>query len=1045
MFTTSTAAAAPSSPPVSSTSPELIASPPPPPPPALSLSPPSDLIPERRITSKSSLRSLRSFGSSTHEDDADDTLDPAAAADDKSLIRPSILRRLSPGLAARVKLLDGSNKLAALSRNSPSAIGRIPEEQIKVLDYQHQDLSIKVERKGRAWHGLHLPLRDRKQHPGSDHLEGLDRDLLPELSFSDSDQGFSALESTPTIAEADQTVQSPNLTIEPEEPSPTMSAVDASPVSTVLPPTMAPNTQEPTDFEQYVQRTRDIEATRDSQAMPPPPPPKDEPRPTSSASASMSAFFNPKQRPGSMYSFSSFSRVPFLKQVQQLTSIPLPPPSSIKTSVEVMPNAPGAVQAVMGAGEQVQRWIKKAEHVLGGLDVDDEVDWAASGGREGIEEIDKAIAKFDGLINAYVMIIEGVQLRDDIGDVNPDNLETVVSQMDFVLQSWTTMKTKLRVVKGHVELAMEWEELWDSVFGDVETEVDELTQQLYQLEEKRHQVMNQPPPADQEPIVQALDINELETIVEETPSHGNIASHKRLSMGSIFAVPATTDTPAIQTPHDDSYHSDLIAIFARLQPLRASLDFVPMRLSMFQARATKVYPSACRDLDERRSQLDQGYQALEKEAESLRKEFSEDRWILVFRNAGSQAQKMFESVERSIVKLQDGIEAGAHVHNPGNMAKRVESYEAKKQHYIPAIERVVSIVQKGINDRLTVNGETVTLLSDMRNKVDALKASIRVMDSSLDEYHIPPSHQLRDSISTILTMDSPASIPDTPGSSPASSVIMTPANALKGSSTPLGSSSRRGSSVSSAARSTLSKVRRLSGLAQPPASLATKKSAIPKLMAPSPAKMNVAATPTPAARKIPRPAPAPAVKDKRPRWNASTNTNDLDVGHVYWRASSPSPFRKSSGHMSRPASTLPGLSVRDMSASPAPSTGRSLSRLSSRFTSRSPGRSGSPTPTRGLLDPPPYSKLRRAAEDQENFPTTPRNRQSYAAPSSFSRSVSQEHGRGLFSPTKSTRPGTALGHSGSRRISLLPMPKPQSGRESAAGNRSKLSDRPRWR
>jgi hypothetical protein len=137
---------------------------------------------------------------------------------------------------------------------------------------------------------------------------------------------------------------------------------------------------------------------------------------------------------------------------------------------------------------------------------------------------------------------------------------------------------------------------------------------------------------------------------------------------------------------------------------------------------------------------------------------------------------------------------------------------------------------------------------------------------------------------------------------------------------------------------------------------------------------------------------------------------------------------------------MPSPHRRDQSASPAPPTSRSVSRVSSRLASRSPGRGSSPSPRRSILDPPPYSKLQKAGP--AGLTNTPRNRQSYAG-MSFSRSVSQTHDSGMLSPTKTTRPGTSLGHSGTgnRRVSLLPLPKPRSGGDS----RSKLSERPPWR
>ncbi|PLB41302.1 KAR9 family protein [Aspergillus candidus] len=1029
--------------------------PPPPPPPALAFSPPDDPPRPSRVKAKSSLRSLRSLGSS-HGDDRNTSPSPSPSrsrsrspspnpnqpASEKSLIPPSILRRLSPGLAARVKLLDGSHKNSARSRN-PGAVGRIPQEHIKELDNLHKDLSVRVVRKGKAWNA------SLGEHPPNE--QDLDPDIWEVVEPGAPDAPSVHREQQPTPAEtpSETPSETPERTLEPplefrppESTSPDEEIRQTPPAMSVIEePALAPpgpasaddsNAPEQTDFEKYVQTTRE----NDGHQPPPPPPKDDQPsRPASSASSS----FNPARasRTDSIY---SFGRSSFSNQISQLTSVSLPQPSSLESTIAGIATAPSAVKALTSAAEQIKIWIGKASDVLGGLDAEDDVEWAAAGGREGLESVDKAITRFESLVNVYVKAIEEVQLRDDINEVGPESLNIIVVQMDSVIQNWAQIKRRLRAVKEQVELAMEWEELWNSVLGDVGAEVDDLGRLVFEMEEKRHMTMSTAPESHS-----GVDINELETIVEETPS----ASSKRLSMEPILAAPPTLATPIIQTPHDDTNHSNLIALFARIQPLRASLDFLPMRMSMFQSRAESIFPSACEELEERRSRLEKSYRALEADAESLRRELSEDRWILVFRGAGGQAQKMFESVERSIGKLQEGLETGGHLHNPADLVKKIESYEAKRQHYVPAIERVLTIIEKGVQDRRTVNGETIRLLSDMTSRIDALKASMRVMDASLEDVSLSRSQHMRDSISTIVTTDSPTtgSGIDSPGSSPASSVVMTPA--MKGSTTPLGGSSRRGSSVSSAARSTMNKVRRFSGIPQATATLTGKKSAIPKpsftaspskpsFSATSPSKHSYrATTPTPFARRAPP--PIPAALANRPRWSSSVNTNDLDVGHSRLQAPSPLPSRNN--RLSRPASTLPFSHSRDLSVSPAPP--RTRSRISSRLGSHSPAPGASPTPSRSLLDPPPYSKLRRPL-GPEAMVNTPRNRQSYAG-LSFGRSVSHAPDNGLLSPTKAARPETALGHSGSRRISLLPMPKGRSGRDSATGNRSKVDDRPRWR
>jgi hypothetical protein len=784
-----------------------------------------------------------------------------------------------------------------------------------------------------------------------------------------------------------------------------------------------------TDFEKYVDDTKRHE--EQSHDVPPAPPPKDSPPASMHSSSNSQSYSNPTrvQRAESIY---SFSRASFSNQLSQLTSIPLPQAEVLETSISNIATAPAAVRVLNGHADQIQIWISRAANVLSGLDAEDDVEWAAAGGREGLEGVDKAIVQFATLVNVYMTSIENVQLREDIAKVDADSLRTMISQMETITTKWTGIENKLKGVKGLVELAMEWEELWSNVLGDVGMEIDNLSGMIFEMEEKRHQTLMEPA----EPAG-GLDINELETIVEESPIKGRSPA-SRLSIGPMLATAA--GTPVIKTPQDDTSYSNLMALFARMQPLRASLDFLPMRLSMFQSRAESVFPSACEELDERRDRLEKSYQVLEADATALKKELGEDKWIIVFRNAGSQAQKMFDSVERSIAKLQEALESNAQVTNPSSLTKRMENYEAKKMHYVPAIERVITIIQKGVNERLTVNGEILRLLSDMTSRTDALKASLRVMDTSLEDVQVLRGQQLRDSISSIVTMDSPAtgSVIDTPGSSPASSVIMG-GNGWK---TPLGGSSRRESSVGSAStRSTMSKVRRFSGIPQASATLTGRKSSIPipaGLASPTPSYGSSygssSITPTPASRRISRtPQPSSTISN-RPRWTNSTNLNDDPNNYTIRKSSAPA-------RTPRPSSTLANPFRRESTASPAPGAGpgRSLSRLSNRLasSSRSPARNlTSPTPARSsLLDPPPYSRLRRPS----GLSDAPRSRQSFAGMPSFGRSASRAQ-ESIESPSKSMRPGTALGHSTNKRASLLPLPK-RNDKPAA----QPADTRPRWR
>ena len=255
----------------------------------------------------------------------------------------------------------------------------------------------------------------------------------------------------------------------------------------------------------------------------------------------------------------------------------LPQPDSLLASINALPSSRKAIKALNGAAEQIQLWTKKALKVLDNLDADEDVEWAAAAGRDGLDETEKTINKFENLVNVYVVSIEELQSRPDISDVRPEDLQGVVELMEIVLDAWENVRKKVKKVHEQVEMAMEWEELWSTVLSEVGAELDGLSQLVFEMEEKRHFAYKSD---DRNGPTQNIDLNELESFIDE-PKEKRQTPNSRFSLPPAFEA-SPLGSPIIENPADDS---NLLALFARMQPLRASLDFLPMRLSMFQNRA----------------------------------------------------------------------------------------------------------------------------------------------------------------------------------------------------------------------------------------------------------------------------------------------------------------------------------------------------------------------------------------------------------------------------------------------------------------------------
>ncbi|MBE7179884.1 MAG: hypothetical protein INR71_01540 [Terriglobus roseus] len=670
---------------------------------------------------------------------------------------------------------------------------------------------------------------------------------------------------------------------------------------------------------------------------PPPPPPKDDEPPSAvSSTYDPSIAFNPYglSRTNSIY---TLSRVSFNNQISQLTSIKLPDASSLAASIDAIPTAHVAVRALNEAAEQIRRWIRKASEVLNGLDAEDDVEWAAAG-RESLEDVNTAVTRFDELIQIYLTAIERVQARPDIANLQPQDLEVLVDRMESITNDWngsSGIKKTLKDTKTQVDMALEWEELWNIVLGEIGVELEALERYVFEMEERRHRSISVDVLGEGG---NKLDIKELETIVEEAPGRAQAKNGASNPESHRFSVAAFPPNHAAEAARNGAQGEDatLIQLAARMQPLRASLDFLPMRLAPFILKADKTFPTACGDLERRRKQLEEKYQKLDQDAEALRRELGEDQWVLVFRNAGRQMLKMCESVGRTMEKLRDSLEDGEQHTNPPAMFTKIQTYESKKMHYGQAIERVLNVIDTGVRDRLTVNGEILTLQKEMRQRWSELQAEMKAMDFVLVELNINKNN-LRDSISTILSMDRASAVSstlDTPGSSPASSVVLTSRKSSEYGTPGFRAKSRQGSFASSTRTQIHASAgnRRHSSL--PVAKNYGRDYTSPYSQKAIAAQRSISSsisedrstsslsssrfgtssvTPT-QGRRTPVRTPNSADASK-PRWNSSTNMRDTVVGHNFRAASSgtPSQYRKepspSNGtvkpHLRPPRSALP--------------------------------------------------------------------------------------------------------------------------------------------
>lgn len=939
-------------------------------------------------------------------------------------------------------------------------VGRIDEDELRRLDELHKRRGFSIERRGTAWSGIgpppdiletspvpqvETPPVPQVVTPPDPPLEvtpldpPIDTPPVPQIDTSPIPRA-----DTPPVESADTSPQPPAdtrpappadtslppvvvdtplvpqstgesvpaLAMEPDTESDHSSVISTS--DKVMPSESEAEGDDVRDMQKY--RLPDITKTKSlSQTVtatpevateveiPPPPPPKDTP-PIEEVSVlddnngiDIEAYFQKRHlhssRANSIYTLSKAS---FTNQIQGLTSMKLPP-TTIASEIISLPSSTLAGRALYKAANDIRLWMAKATEVLSGLDAEDDVEWAAAAGREGLAEVDAAIGKFEGLVTVYISAIEDLQARSDIALLPNMDQTTLVGQMEEIVSTWATIKHTLKDIKNQVEIAMEWEELWNNVLGEIGAEVENLSRLVFEMEERRHRVISESVAESAE----KFDIADLETIVEETPRQQLNMQNKRFSMPPTLAVMS----PISPIPQIEKENSRLLSLFAKLQPLRASLDFLPMRLASFQARARGIFPSACDELMRRKTQLEEQEKKLESEADALREELGEDKWVHSFRQAGSKAVAMYDSCMKSIQRLTQAIDE----HDDEKLASRIATYKDKRDHYPPSMKRVLELIDIEMKHRSTVNGEILRIQQDVRQKVTDLESVIADMDAILDEF--TAARKLRDSVSTVLSARTEASTNsafDTPSSSPASSVIMTRKSSDHGRMTPASQKSRQLSGSSS--KPSISASRRYSSVPvndQGGFHIST----LPL--------GRLDTTPSRPMAYTPNRSPMTPNSDRpivKPRWNSSTNMRDTVVGHnfVPLTLTTPSPYRRAESPRSfRSASSLSSIPVR----SP-------LSRSSAI----------SPPPSSPVSMIPAQQAARHALAGSMRSPATPAKGksplQSTPRSSTSARQVSIADGEGNSAANdespiarRTSRPPSATN---SRRTSMLPTPKQRS-------------------
>ncbi|KAG2128580.1 hypothetical protein DEU56DRAFT_819071 [Suillus clintonianus] len=170
----------------------------------------------------------------------------------------------------------------------------------------------------------------------------------------------------------------------------------------------------------------------------------------------------------------------------------------------------------------------------------------------------------------------------------------------------------------------------------------------------------------------------------------------------------------------------LMTLDERLEAVAHGMKSVSDSVSPFQIQSNDTPDSEQAVLVRKHAVLVTEWEAVQNDTDVLREELKEDKWLTVFRTVTEQADGMMGSLEKAVNRCQDFIwqvhRGGAEDSlwqsrgsvssdkNPLSIEvfnELLSSFEAKKKHYVPATSKVLAIIDNGVQNRVTKNGETL--------------------------------------------------------------------------------------------------------------------------------------------------------------------------------------------------------------------------------------------------------------------------------------------------------------------------------------------------
>ncbi|KAF9949343.1 hypothetical protein BGZ70_001812 [Mortierella alpina] len=476
-----------------------------------------------------------------------------------------------------------------------------------------------------------------------------------------------------------------------------------------------------------------------------------QPQDTTSSTPSLSMAQEPNDpRPEALYHS-------YHAQVQNLKQLPVPYSDLYRAlaSYETMELHPLSANFRKMAAD-LSVWLETAEKAVFSLEMDIQQDSAS--GRQDVSELDLIMSRFHPNIDMLRELKEKIKSRlQSTGNANsvagsgteePQLVDQNSAQDAFITEqeleattsaiqsSWSTLNSMMTRAKGVLASVR--------VRGDLLTQMEVV---LAEVEEIGLEIDS----FREELARQALDAG-------ASRASQSISSPPYL-LPSVTAESMVTSAEEIKAKQPDT--EALTLLDSRIESLGTTIDALTVRIESLPLDAPR------RDeLREHYAQLLRLWDDGKARREKINVDMKERRWLGVFEQVAGQVESMMESVDRAVVHckglidqikvmVKDKVIPAAPIDRE-HLYTIFKSFEAKHKYYAPAINKMLNMLENGIESRMTRDPDVIGKHRSMKERWDHLRGGLDqveldmgsiekmldILDASIPSYAPTPPAQL---------------------------------------------------------------------------------------------------------------------------------------------------------------------------------------------------------------------------------------------------------------------------------------------------------------